>query len=336
MTDQSRVEQPELSYHVSLEHFEELGEEFSTALVGILNNAGLAQTLVSGLLQQLPDPDVWRLTISGDVVATVNAIEQRDEGNAYTLDRGAGQVGARTINAHDGTYDIVIGAWSLMPAFDASSVEELVEYMHSIGLHLVIHEAGHVVLHQRGEDSEAFQELAGGTETELVCRKHLAAHIDDFRIEKMTNRAAPSPLSQVDGLGDTLAHMRSELTKANVLRFTDGENATFLSSTAVNDLVRVMTYLAAELSTTAQPGEVKKPSPLPDHWNIYVEDVWDVWVLTLNKLKPADEPMAVEEIADILTELCAIVVEWMKNVVGYYVEINEDGTWTAYWNRSTY
>lgn len=336
MTDQIKAEQPELSYQVNLEHFEELGEEISTALVGILDNAGLAQTLVSGLLQHLPDPGVWRLTISGDVVATVNAIEQRDDGNSYTLDRGTGQVGARTINAHDGTYDIVIGAWSLIPAFDTSSVEELVEYMRRIGLHLVIHEAGHVVLHQHNEDSEAFQELAGGTKTELMWRKHLAAHIDDFRIEKMTNRTAPSPISQVDGLGDTLAHMRSELTKANVLRFTDGETATFLSSTAVNDLVRVMTYLAAELSATSLPEEVKRPSTLPEEWNIYVDEVWDTWVLTLNKLKPADEPMAVEEIAEILTELCAIVVEWMKNVVGYYVEIHEDGSWTAYWSRSTY
>ncbi len=232
---------------IGIDHFDALETEFSYGLVNILNNTGLADALVADLQLHLPDPGAWRLTISGDVVASVNAIEQRGGENAYTLERGVGQVGARTINALDGTYDIVIGAWSFMPAFEVSTPEELVEYMHRIGSHLVIHESGHVILHQRGEDSEAFQELAGGTKTERAWRKHLAAHIDDFRIEKMTNRTAPSPASNVEGIGETLVHMRSELTESNLLRLTDGEAATFRSSTAVNDLIRVMTYLGRVL-----------------------------------------------------------------------------------------
>jgi hypothetical protein len=272
MTDQDPTETPEPEYRVGIEHFDVLDDEFATGLVNILNNTGLANTLVAGLLLHLPDPDTWRLTVSGDVVASVNAIEQREEDNGYTIERGVGEVGARTISADDGTYDIVIGAWSFMPAFEVSSPEELVEYMHSIGTHLAIHESGHAILHQRGEDSEAFQELATGTKTERAWRKHLAAHIDDFRIEKMTNRTAPSPSSNVEGIGDTLAHMRKELTESNVLRLTDGEAATSRSSTAVNDLTRVMTYLGAELGAGGKITKGIRPDPLPEGWDEYLEE----------------------------------------------------------------
>ena len=320
---------------MALEYFDALDAEFSTGVINILG-AGLADTLITGVRLHLPDLETWRLTISGDVVASVNAIEQREEGNAYTLERGVGQVGARTINAHDGTFDIVIGAWSFMPAFEVSTPEELINYMYEIGSHLVIHESGHAILHQRGEDSDFFQELATGTKTERSWRKHLAAHIDDFRIEKMTNRGAPSPASNVEGIGATLAHMRNELTESNVLRLTDGEAATFRSSTAVNDLVRVMTYLSAELGAGDQITAGMRPELLPEGWNEYLEDVWDAWSLNLDRLEPADEPMMVAEIASVLTDLCKIVVLWSESIIGYHFEMHDDGSWTANWSRAIY
>jgi hypothetical protein len=336
MTDQDPSETTAPAYQIGIEHFDVLDDEFATALVNILNNTGLANALVAGLLLQLPDPDTWRLTISGDVVASVNAIEQREEGNEYTLERGVGEVGARTINALDGTYDIVIGAWSFMPAFEVSSPEELVNYMHNIGTHLAIHESGHAILHQRGEDSEAFQDLSTGTKTERTWRKHLAAHLDDFRIEKMTNRTTPSPSSHVESVGDTLAHMRKELTESNVLRLTDGEAATSRSSTAVNDLIRVMTYLGAELGAGGKIAKGMRPDPLPEGWDEYLEEIWDAWALNLDRLKPADDSMTVDEIASVLTDLCKIVVLWSQSIIGYHFEMHDDGSWTANWSRATY
>lgn len=336
MTDKDPAYEPEPEYRVGIEHFESLDEPFANGMINILNNAGLANTLVAGVLKGLPDPTQWRLTISGDVIATVNAIEQREEGNAYTLERGVGSVGAKTINVGDGTYDIVIDAWAFMPAFEVSSPEELVEYMHQMGRHLAIHESGHAILHQRGEDAEAFQELATGTMTERAWRKHLAAHIDDFRIEKMTNRIAPSPVSNVDGIGETVALMRTVLTDSNVLRRTDGDAATFNSSTAVNDLVRVMTYLAAELGAGGKIETGMRPDPLPEGWDEYLEEVWDAWALQLDLLKPADESMTPQEIAVVLDNLGKIVAVWSQNIIGYHFELHEDGSWTAYWSRVEY
>ena len=335
MTDEPPIGMPAPEYRVGIEHFDVLDAGLSTGLVAILN-AGLANTLVAGLALHLPDPDTWRLTISGDVVASINAIEEREEGNTYTLDRGVGQVGGRTINAHDGTYDIVIGAESFMPPFEVSSPEELVEYTHRIGLHLAIHESGHAILHQRGEDFAAFQDLVVGTMTERSWRKHLATHVDDFRIEKMTNRLAPSPASNVENIGDTLAHVRNELTESSALCHTDGDAAAIRSSTAVNDLLRVMTYLSAELGAGGPIIKGMRPQPLPEGWDEYLEEVWDAWALSLDRLKPADESMTVDELASVLADLCKVVVVWSRSTVGYHFEMHEDGSWTADWSRSIY
>jgi len=335
MTERAVVEMRESEHRVMIEYFDALDPEVSTALHSILRDAGLARTLVAGLNAFLSDMSTWRLTVSGDVVSTVNAIEQRVEGNGYSMNRGIGQVGARTISAADGTYDIVINASAFMPPFEVSSPEELVGYMHRIGLHLAIHEAGHAILHQRGEDLDEYQDLAAGSKTERAWRKHLAAHVDDFRIEKMTNRTAPSPVSNVDGIGDTLAHMRIELGESSRLRITDGDAAMFRSSTAVNDLLRVMTYLSAELGVDKIVSGLR-PAPLPPGWDEYLEEVWDAWALNLDRLEPADKPMALAEIASVLTDLCKIVVLWTRNIVGYHFEIHDDDSWSANWARATY
>ncbi len=325
----------EPEFRVDAEHFEALDAGLATWLLAALND-GLAKTLVVGLRSHLPTPDAWRLTITGDMVASIHAIERREEGHAYTLDRGVGRVAARTLNAPDGTFDIVIDARSFMPDSEPSSREELIDYMHAIGLHLAIHESGHAILHKRGEDVPAFQDLVVGTKTEWVWRKLLAAHVDDFRIEKMTNRLAPSPLSKVADLGHTLAHLRSELTESSALSHTDRDAAECRSSIAVNDLLRVMTYLSAELGAGGRIAREMRPQPLPEGWNEYLEDVWDAWALTLDRLESADEPMAVDEIASVLADLCRIVVVWLGRTVGYHFEMHEDGSGTANWSRSIY
>lgn len=56
----------------------------------------------------VPDLGRWRLVLTGDVAATVDAIEGRDEGDSYTTNRGSGHVGGVTLPRDDGTFDIVV------------------------------------------------------------------------------------------------------------------------------------------------------------------------------------------------------------------------------------
>lgn len=149
----------------------------------------------------LPDTAKWRLTITGDIVKTVNEIEVRDNDNAYTTERGAGHVGARTIAKDDGTFDIVISEHVFFATReDAGGIDELVEHALAAGAHIALHEAGNTALRLRGEDTDAYEDVPELDYTEYAWRKLLAAHIDDNRIEQLTVMQAPSPLSQIDHL----------------------------------------------------------------------------------------------------------------------------------------
>jgi hypothetical protein len=97
-----------------------------------------------------------------------------------------------------------------------------------------------------------------------------------------------------------------------------------------------MTYLGAELGAGGKITKGMRPDPPPEGWDEYLEEVWEAWALSLDRLKPADEPMTVDEIAAVLTDLCKIVVLWSQNIIGYDFEMDDDGSWTANWYRATY
>lgn len=143
---------------ISFAHFDgQDKEEVRGALMRLLQEFGLAQSLAAGILGLVPDSSLWRLTISGDMVETVNELTERSEDKPYTTDRGAGHVGAITLSRDDGTFDIVISGHVLVETRDElDSAEEFVQHVVSNAGHLSLHEAGHAVLCIRGEDSEAF------------------------------------------------------------------------------------------------------------------------------------------------------------------------------------
>lgn len=338
MTDQdpNAGAQPETQYRIEVDHFDTLEPNVADMAWHILNEEHILAYMVAAVLRNLPDPATWRLTVTADFVQTVNRFEGRALDNSYTTERGAGAAGAKTIDNGDGTYEIVVSVHTLFPTYEIAEFSDFVEYIKTVAQHLALHESGHALLHNNGEDSEAFQELATGTKTERSWRKHLAAHIDDFRIEKMTQATHPSPLSQSEFLGDALADMREKLTVASAMSASDGETAAYQSGTAINDLVRVMTYLAAELGAGGKITTGMRPDPLPEGWDEYLEEVWDAWALQLDLLKPADESMTPQEIAAVLDNLCKIVVVWSENIVGYVFEMYDDNSWTAYWARTEY
>lgn len=100
---------------ISFAHFDGDNEaEARGALTRILQEFGLAQVLVAGILELVPDSSLWRLSISGDMVQTVNELTERSDDNPYTTDRGAGHVGGIALPHEDGTFDIVISGHVLV------------------------------------------------------------------------------------------------------------------------------------------------------------------------------------------------------------------------------
>lgn len=305
------------------------------ALTRLMQEFGLAHALVAGILELVPDSSLWRLTISGDMVQTVNKLTQRGEDDPYTTDRGAGHVGAITLPHEDGTFDIVISGHALVETRnEMDSVEEFVQHILTAAEHLSRHEAGHAALRIRGEDSAAFQDPQGLTSTEAVWRKHLAAHIDDHRIERYTAVHAPSPFLHVEHLADAITHLRDELNHANSTWRNDIDHALFRTMTAANGLIRVIAYLSAELGLD-EHGRPRRPDPTPAGWDDYLEDSWDAWSLTFHRLRPVDEPMTVDDLELILVSLCRLATTWLRSV-GINYGITDDDREFIFWERDNY
>lgn len=321
---------------ISFAHFDGDDEaETRGALTRILQEFGLAQVLVAGILELVPDSSLWRLTISGDMVQTVNELTERGDDNPYTTDRGAGHVGGITLPHEDGTFDIVISGHVLVEtSVELDSVEEFVQHILTAGEHLSRHEAGHAALRIRGEDSASFHDPQGLTPTDGVWRKHLAAHIDDHRIERYTAVHAPSPFLHVDHLADAIAHLRDELNESKRTWRDDIGAALVRTMTAANGLIRVIAYLSAELGLDEQ-GQPRRPDPTPQGWDDYLEDSWNAWSLTFHRLRPVDQPMTAGELEQVLVSLCRLSTTWLRTI-GINYGITDDDREFIFWERDNY
>jgi hypothetical protein len=100
-------------------------------------------------------------------------------------------------------------------------------------------------------------------------------------------------------------------------------------------MLRMMAYLAAQVGPP-RDGVAVRPNPLPEAWERYGEPVWDEWVATIYRASAANEAMSVQEIAVVLTDLCALAVRWMSEDVGFDWTMFEDGRRAAFWNSPSY
>lgn len=301
--------------NVALDGFtDDSDPELAGALSFMIEQQGLLETLVTGIVELVPDTRCWRLTLTGDMVATVNRVTGRAEDDPYTTARGAGLAGAITLPQSDGTFDIVISADVLFATRDdVGSVEALAAHVIAAAEHLGRHEAGHAALRLRGEDADAYQDVQGLSNSETAFRKPLAAHVDDNRIEQYTAIHAPSPLRHVDHLADAVAHLREELNEAKRTWRADIGAAAYRTLTAANGLIRVFAYLSPELGLD-EDGQPRRPDPLPAGWTDYVEDSWNAWSLTFHRLQPVDQPMTVDELSAVLADLCRLMNSWMGSI----------------------
>lgn len=322
---------------ISLDGFSEDYDdpELAGALSFMIEQQGLLQTLVTGIVELLPDTSLWRLTLTGDMVATVNRVTERADDNPYTTDRGAGHAGAITLPHDDGKFDIVVSANVLFATReDVESVEALIAHVIAAAEHLSRHEAGHAALRLRGEDADAYQDVEGLSKSDAACRKLLAAHVDDNRIEQYTAVHAPSPLHHVDHLTDAIAHLRAELNEAQRTWRADIGDAAYRTLNAANGLIRVFAYLAPELGLD-ENGKPRRPNPVPAGWTDYVEDSWDAWSLTFHRLQPVDEPMTTDELGAVLADLCRLMNAWLRSI-GIEWGLTDDDQEYIFWEKDSY
>lgn len=334
MSEDEGTANPEVTIALAVEHVEhdQLLHDMLSLLVHQYNLFG---EIVPEIHALVPDVRLWRLTLTGDISATVNTLEGREKAKGYTTDRGAGHVGGVTLPREDGTFDIVLGAELLVgPPGDHEDLDGLVENALATGRHLARHEAGHALLRLRGEDADAYRDRPSLTPSAAGWTDVVAAYMDDFRIERHTREHAPPVFSHLDGVEGAIEHLSSELTTAKESWRTDLDGAARRSDLAVSGFIRVIAYLAAELGVNENEHPVG-PESDPEKWDRYLGTAWPAWSAAFHKLRPVDEPMDLDALSVVLDELCDLASAW-SGAIGYERGVTDDGRMYAFWTEDTY
>lgn len=301
----------------------------------LIQATDLLEAMVIEILSLVPDRLAWRLTLTADVAATVNAIDERAAEEGYSTDRGSGHVGGVTLPASDGTYDIVIGIPALLdPPAAFESGEELLALSMATGRHLARHEAGHVALGLRGEADRSYQELSDLDPTSAMCRSFVARYMDDFRIERHLREHARPVYTHEESLGSEIEHLVSELNASKSLLPNGLDEAARRSDIAVSGFVRAIAYLSAELGLD-EAGDPVLPEQLPQNWVYYLGTAWPMWSSTFHKLKPADQPMDLDELTSVHAELCELASNWSR-AIGYDRGVDHLDRAFAFWTKEVF
>lgn len=334
MIDSTETDCEGVPFSIAFAHVEQ-DFELHRGLSILVREYDLLGWMVQEILALVPDRTLWRLTLTGDIAVTVNEIKGRDNGSSYTVDRGAGHVGGITLPKADGTFDIVIGVENLVNPFgEYAGLEGLVANAIATGRHLGRHEAGHAALSIRRESDKDYRDLPELDPTAAGWTHAVAPFIDDFRIERHVRDHTPPVMSHMEGLNDAIDHLSSELSTANVSWKLDFEEAANRSDIAIAGFVRVISYLAAELGLDDH-GEPVLPESTPPNWDRYLGTAWPLWSAAFHRLHPVDEPMTAEELSEVLSELCELVVNWSA-AIGYERGLTGDGRAYAFWTEETY
>ncbi|MFE6994641.1 hypothetical protein ACFVAE_01645 [Microbacterium sp. NPDC057659] len=321
-------------FTVTLEHVGE-SQVLNLALGLLIDRYNLLGEIATQILALMPDPSRWRLILTGDLSATVNALDHRSQQFGYTTTRGAGYVGGLTLPQGDGTFLFILDASNLaFPPIESDSLEEVVEHALATARHLGRHEAGHALLMTRGENAEVYRELADLDPSAAGWSHIVARDIDDFRIERHVRQNILSPYSHVEGLPGALDHLSSALAAASRGWRADIAKHAEASDHAVSAFIRVIAYLSAEVGLDDAAAPVV-PRLVPDKWDRYLADHWAKWSAAFHRLSPVDQPMTLDQLASTTGELCEIAVGWMS-AIGYRRGITDAGELYAYWTAGSY
>lgn len=254
--------------------------------------AALSRKLIGSVMNALRPEDhaKTRLVITGDLVATVNAREDRT-GTPFTMERGAGVVAAKTMPPNaDGFVDILIPVYWLLPLESAQETAE----QSGLIQHLAAHEAVHARIHHIGDEpfDVHHREEFGYASMNFVsmASEQIEEHLAEYLGPQVTGREVEQSASNVEAAieagRETLATELPAIPEGDPDYFQRGMLVTF---NALHVLWKTLAYLAAALRTEEGFRPVPSEIAVLPGWRQHIEPWWDRYVELLG-----DIPMTVE------------------------------------------
>lgn len=267
-----------------------------------------ALELVSWCLERLAkdssEPDQVRLVLSGDFVASVrDRFEDTPGASQYTIMRGSGIVGGKTIACRDGHIDVLLHAGFFM------ALDEGADSMDTIQLirRTVAHEAQHVVMHQR---ESSFQEPPIRSLKAANLESAALAIIEEYRaelgveLELREGDARWDPLQILDdlsaGLGIAVAEYQFHLEVERLI-FDVGASALVAWKSLAYQVAEERIMLGEHRSNVRATQDKRWAKLIGPHWDEFIDLLGSLGAGTA-KTAPAELTSAASALAQLLDE----------------------------------
>jgi hypothetical protein len=273
------------------------------------------------LAELVDDPTVVTLVIPFDIA---EAVQRREPDVPYTLERGSGIVGGRTMSLPDGRIDVIINAGWLL-AYDENNVPILNREPMKVIRRGLVHEAQHVVMQQRasGFDEYGFNAVEGMFNRQLAANasKLCDEHRAEWHAVRLTEPEPPTTGAVTDvleALGRQLSAANQAYQAANQAGL-DGPDAVYSLAVAVftasEPFWTSLGYWTAQYRTgdadiTDIPAEITAV-PL---WQRYAGNVWSLLQDSLLTLPVEDLTTGAEALDAAAREVAATLTSSLETL----------------------
>lgn len=196
---------------ILIENLSEEGAKLLVAGVESSSDGGALAQMIGAATAALREEDLpqTRLVITGDLVETVNAREDRT-GAPFTMERGAGVVAAKTMPPNaDGFVDILIPVYWLLPQEDPADTAEQSRLIQHLAAHEAVHASIHHIgdepfdLHHREEFGYAFTNFVSMASEQI--EEHLAEYLGSQVTGRELEQSASNVEASIEAWQKTLA-----------------------------------------------------------------------------------------------------------------------------------
>jgi hypothetical protein len=273
---------------------------------------------IARLASVVERPDEVRVIVAADFEQAVrDRVSDPEYAAAYTAERLFGRAAAKTISQDDGSTDLVIDAW-LLSKNNAPQGHDIERLFH--------HEALHIAVHQRGEQSNDLRLRANHALNSN--RGYFGAvagvMIEEYRTERALCEAGTWPHdSYLSGFDEAVEAFREACWDGVCLRYP-GEPIDRCCSTVLNAFHHLATYTGYVAAEMLASNRTRTPSLNRGNADRLLGPPWDAVVDALAAIPPATTPVARDQADKIAWEMADDVERWLDHV-GFTLRDLPDG-----------
>jgi hypothetical protein len=261
---------------------------------------------------RIPDPSVVDLVVTGNFPASVvRRFGTPNQAEHFDTKRGAGEATAMTIPLDDRAAIVVPIGWFLDER-DAGQAKPSLEMRN----HLVAHEALHVALRQRGEQTHDVRSRLGQSVAHGQFVASAGVVSEEYRVQAALHAEGPNPYDNQDDLHDDLVAARAAIMDGITLRVPDEPIDRCMRTVmdALHILAIRLAYLAASMrkpdgSVPTAPPASMASDPL---WLRLIGSAWPAFAAAMAAFPEASQPTTTEVINEAVLNLADILADWIK------------------------